>query len=112
MVAGMFFTYANEVYKDYKIDTEIQGLKDDIANLEKENILLEDDLEYYDTDAYKEIVAKSELNKRLPGEEVIMLRQNLPDESYRHEKSQEIRPYTNIPIYLKWWDVFMGEREK
>ncbi len=110
LVAGMFITYAREVYKDYKFNMEIDDLKKNIEKFKSENQQLESDLDYLDTDAYREITAKQELNLRKPGEKVFVIK----DSAGNGKKSgddENIPEYTNIPIYMKWWRMFMGEED-
>jgi len=108
MVAGMFFKYASEVYKDYKINTEIKDLKDNIERLRDENIELHSYLEYLDTDSYREIIAKKDLNFRRPHEQVIVIKSS-NSQSTIYDDANEVK-YTNIPIYLKWWNIFTGDK--
>lgn len=110
LVAGMFITYAREVYKDYKFNMEIDDLKKNIEKFKSENQQLESDLDYLDTDAYREITAKQELNLRKPGEKVFVIK----DSAGNGKKSgddENIPEYTNIPIYMKWWRMFMGKED-
>ena len=105
MVAGMFFKYASEVYKDYKINAEIEDLKVNIQSLKEENEELLNYLEYLDTESYQEIVAKKELNLRKPGEEVVVIHESLAS-TINDQAKQETKTFTYIPIYMKWWRLF------
>ena len=109
-VAGMFFKYASEVYKDYKVNSEIQALKEDIENLQSKNDNLSQYLKYLDTDSYKEIIAKQDLNLRRPNETVIAIKSKDVDQT-EILKSEEI-VYTNIPIHMKWWNMFVHPKEE
>lgn len=106
MVASMFFKYASEVYRDYKVNQEIETLRQGIQDLERENIELALYLKYLDTDSYKEIIAKRDLNLQRPGEEVIIIKREKEEDE---RKEQEIKSYSLLPIYMKWWNLFMGE---
>ncbi len=89
---------------------EIDDLKKNIEKFKSENQQLESDLDYLDTDAYREITAKQELNLRKPGEKVFVIK----DSAGNGKKSgddENIPEYTNIPIYMKWWRMFMGEED-
>jgi len=108
-VALMFFKYASAVYKDYQVESEIKNLKEKIVFLQSENKRLDILIKYLDTDAYKEITAKSELNLRRPGEIVIAIKDEENIEIEKLEKfisDDEI--YTPIPIYKKWFQLFFG----
>jgi len=106
-VASMFFKYASAVYKDYQVETEIKNLESSIVNLQEENLKLEKLLEYLDTDAYKEIIAKSELNLRRPREIVIAIKEEQNVEKKDLEVFLPDSNYTSIPIYRKWLRAFM-----
>lgn len=103
-VAGMFFKYASEVYKDYKVNSDIIKLEQSIEELKAENEVLQDYLEYLDTDSYKEIVAKQDLNLRKEGEKVIVVKGSAYAEEVSFDENTIV--YTNIPIYMKWWRMF------
>jgi cell division protein FtsB len=105
-VASMFYKYASAVYKDYQVESEIRRLENRIIALEKDNKELERLIEYLDTDAYKEIIAKSELNLRRPGEIVIAIQDELNIESQELERFRPDSEYQNIPIYEKWFRLF------
>ena len=106
-VALIFFKYASAVYKDYQVELEITELKDRIAYLDKDNKRLEKLISHLDTDAYKEVIAKSELNLKRPGEIAIAIKQEegLEEANKKPEEIQD-KVFTNIPIYQKWIKVF------
>ena len=110
MVAGMFFKYASEVYKDYKINTEINTLKENIEQLKGQNEKLTQYLDYLDTDSYKEIIAKQDLNLRRPNEKVIIIKSS-EEVNIDENETQEV-VYTNIPIHMKWWNMFIHSKEE
>lgn len=88
---------------------EIEGLKKNIERMKMENDQLESDLSYLDTNAYREITAKDELNMRKPGEQVFVIKDS-DEDAKRKLEDENIPQYTNIPIYLKWWRLFVGSR--
>jgi len=101
-VASMFFKYASAVYKDYQVESEIKNLESNILRLKEKNKKLEKLIEYLDTDAYKEIIAKSELNLRRPQEIVIAIKEEQNVEKKELEVFSPDSTYTQIPIYRKW----------
>jgi cell division protein FtsB len=105
MVAGMFVKYASEVYKDYKVNLQIDTLKNDIIRLDQENDALLADVDYYDTPQYREIVAKDELGMRKPGELVFAIRseETLSKKQVSYDYEQDI----SLPVHMKWWNLFM-----
>jgi cell division protein FtsB len=105
MVSGMFVKYASEVYKDYKVNLKIDTLKNDIVRLEEENSMLIDDISYYNTPEYREIVAKDELGMRKPGELVFAIRseETLSQKQVSYDYEQDI----SLPVHIKWWNLFM-----
>jgi cell division protein FtsB len=108
IVASMFYKYASAVYKDYQVETEINRLQFEIERLTENNKDLEKLIDYLDTDAYKEMVAKEELNLRRPGEIVIAIKEG--QNTTREDNLQEFTPdseYTSIPIYQKWIKIFI-----
>ena len=108
IVASMFYKYASAVYKDYQVESEIKNLKSDIQQTNEDNKELEKLIDYLETNAYKEMIAKSELNLRRPGEIVIAIK-NSPNTT-QENNLQTFTPdshYTSIPIYQKWIRIFL-----
>jgi len=110
VVALMFFKYASAVYKDYEVETEIKDLQVNIADLKKKNTELEGLIEYLDTDSYKEIVAKRELNLKRPGEIVIAIKDTEEGQTSEEiDYSTEV-DYSRTPIYQKWYNLFFDSK--
>ncbi|PIR78350.1 MAG: hypothetical protein COU28_02070 [Candidatus Magasanikbacteria bacterium CG10_big_fil_rev_8_21_14_0_10_36_16] len=65
--------YARAYYQDYKIKQEIKSLQDDVSSLQKKKINTIDILKYVSSSAYIEDQARTELNMKKPGENVVFI---------------------------------------
>ncbi len=111
---------AQEMYREYKINKEIEYLKDEITKYDKENNDLEKMLDYYKTLSYKETEARKKLNLQKPGEKTILI-DSAGEESGAEEEIKESggesaggaekkSPYFSNA--LKWWDYFFKNKIK
>lgn len=69
----MFFALATAIYRDYKLESEIQRFEahiDDLADLVRQK---PEDVEYFASMEYKDRYAKENLNLLNPGEKLIII---------------------------------------
>ena len=95
--------YGRAFYQDYKIKQEIARLQGEVKQLEKKKLESVEILEYVLSKNYVEDKARTELNMKKPGEQVVFVT-NL--EQKREEgtvKEADAEPLNN-PI--KWWYYF------
>lgn len=85
--------------------TDLEAKK---SQLESEKRELEAQQKYVESPEYLEKVAREELHLSKPGEEVILV----PEELIRAESKKEEVVSQEIPNYLKWWRVFMSNEVK
>ena len=107
----MVFAYVKNVYRSYKIDRQIAGLKTEIEELKKENDGLDKALEYFKTPAFREVSAKEQLNLVRPGEEVISLsgdRKTLLKAKQFGDKSLGKEDFEKMDNIKRWQIYFFG----
>ena len=108
--AFILVTYAlfKETYKKYQIQKEVEELRQEAEQLEKNNQKLRGLVEYFKTENYSEKGAREKLNLKKEGEQVVVLRS---PENYAPEKgvaeSEEEPEEIALPNPLKWWDYFL-----
>lgn len=97
-----------ESYRFFRINQEIKGLKQKIADIEKSNEELSKMREYYQSEEFLEREARLKLNLTKPGEKLIIIKQKeeSPEEKIE-EKKAIAKEISNIQ---RWWDYFFNER--
>jgi len=106
----IFFALATSIYRDYKLEINIQEFKDEIDDLAQMANQKPKDVQYHQSEQYKDKYAKESLNLLNPGEKLIII----PQED-KVVKSEEIiinrLDYSNIlerPNRNQWWEYFFG----
>ena len=101
---------AQAIRREYKINQEINALKEEITSYSKENNDLEKMMEYYNTLSYKEKEARLKLNLQKPGEKTILVDspdEETPDMEIKKEIKSSLVGETNIK---KWWNYFFEKK--
>lgn len=109
----MFFALATSIYRDYKLETEIEIFEGEINNLADRANQKPSDLKYLQSDEYKDRYAKENLNLLNPGEKLIIL----PDPDQNVEQgpvelmTDILSPDSvlNKPNNRQWWEYFFGQ---
>jgi len=91
-------------YQNWQFNNIAKQLHQEISILETENNNLKNKILYYQTDAYKERVARERLGYKKPGEEVLAI---IPSKE-AEEKKEEPTPEASNP--KKWWDFFFAKK--
>jgi cell division protein DivIC len=93
----------NQWRQRQKIDSEISHLKQEQAELESRNQALQQSLQYFSSDSYKEKLAREQLGLKKEGEIVI----NFPTEGITSPKDNQPAPPKSNP--RKWWDFIFKQ---
>lgn len=109
----MFFALATSIYKDYKLESEIDTFEAVINNLAERASQKPEDLKYLQSDQYKDRYAKENLNLLNPGEKLIIL----PSPNQNVEQgpvklmTEALSPNSvlNKPNRQQWWEYFFGQ---
>jgi len=109
----MFFALATSIYRDYKLETEIEVFEEDINGLARRANQKPSDLKYLQSDEYKDRYAKENLNLLNPGEKLIIL----PSSDQNIEQgpvelmTDILSPNSvlNKPNKVQWWAYFFGQ---
>jgi cell division protein FtsB len=104
----ILFGYARTYYRNYKVKEEIASLQSEVKQLEKKKFQSMELLNYVTSDSFVEEKARTELNLKKAGENVIVL-PNLASSS--HEKLQknisQEASLQDLPNPIKWWYYFI-----
>lgn len=87
----------NQWQQRRKVDAEIRHLVEEQASLEQRNNALQQSLQYFSSDTYKEKLAREQLGLKKDGEIVI----NFPPEGIASTTEQITPPANNLQ---KWWE--------
>lgn len=99
--------YARAYYQDYKIKQEIKNLQDDVSSLQKKKINTIDILQYVSSSAYVEDQARTELNMKKPGENVVFVNKSANDLKNEDVNSDNSDSGQLISNRLKWLYYFI-----
>ncbi|MDP2690811.1 MAG: hypothetical protein Q8O95_00155 [bacterium] len=94
------------MYKSYQIDLKKQWFIEENVRLAQSNSDLEKQYEYYKTDYFFRKEAKRKLNKKEPGEKVLILSGG--DEKVRSGNDWEIQEN----LITRWWEYLFGHSSK
>lgn len=101
----ILLSLAQEMNRRWQVEREVARLDEEVHNLQKNVIELDNLNQYFRTDDYQERLAREKLNFRAPGENVVLIpEEELDPEAEQAAGEQEQATPASIP--LRWWDVF------
>lgn len=106
LVSYLLYALALNVYQSYQIDYHIQNFEEENKRIAEENQKAADDLLYYTSEAYLEKIAKQNLGLVNPGEEVIVLSEDILDTTFAEielNEKEELQHYYHLSNPRKWW---------
>lgn len=104
-LSWILLEYSSLLYRSYQIGLKKQWFMEENARLARGNKELEKQYEYYKTDYFFQKEAKRKLNKKEPGEKVIVVNASGP--KIRSDNIWEISEH----IPEKWWEYFFGAQK-
>ena len=106
-IGGLLYATTRVVYRDRKIEKEIETLRQEAERIKNDNQVLSERIAYFETADFQEKIAKEKLNMQKEGEGVAIIKSSGQVEA---EVSQEAlvqaEPLTQVPNYRKWWNYF------
>lgn len=106
----IFFALTTSVYRDYKLETNIDKFGQEIERLAEMANQKPKDVLYYKSDEYKDKYAKENLNLLNPGEKLIIIPQE--DQIVKSEVIIEKSYHASVlklPNRNQWWEYFFGK---
>jgi len=105
----IFFALATAIYRDYKLETNIEKFGNEIDSLAEKANQKPKDVDYYQSEAFKDKYAKESLNLLNPGEKLIII----PQEQQIVKSEVVIDRLDNsdilkLPNRNQWWEYFFG----
>ncbi|EKE16276.1 MAG: hypothetical protein ACD_11C00021G0005 [uncultured bacterium] len=111
VVAYVIYFASKETTRTRKIDNEIEGLKQEAEKIKEDNDALKDKIAYFETNEFKERVAKEKLNLKKENENVVAIKQNpvaIEEKSPIISINKSETEDDNSEEYVKWWNFFFG----
>lgn len=105
----------NVLWQNYKINQDIDKIKNELVVLNDTNIELKNLIAYLKTDSFKEREARRKLDYQKPGEKVLLIPRS-EAEKLRLDISPsqaEEKPKSKIQIFSNWkawWEYMFAER--
>jgi len=105
----IFFALTTSIYRDYKLEVNIEKFEDEINNLATLAEQKPKDVGYYESEEFKDKYAKESLNLLNPGEKLIII----PQEEQIVKSEVVIDRFSNtdvlkLPNRNQWWEYFFG----
>ncbi|KKT89900.1 MAG: hypothetical protein UW87_C0001G0010 [Candidatus Moranbacteria bacterium GW2011_GWC2_45_10] len=114
-VAAIYVIYVagKEAYRGRKIEKEIEALRQEAEQIRAENGGLQEKISYFDTNEFREKIAKEKLNLKKEDEKVVEIRPVAMIKGDQAEApEQPTAPSPEIKNYRKWWNRFFNLQEK
>lgn len=112
-LGGIVFSLSKEVYRKHQISGQINKLKNEIGELEKNNKGLTDIIQYFESEDYVEKEARRKLNLAKPGENVVVITGEKdkatgnPEPAPKNNSNASQKEISNL---LKWWRYLFWSR--
>ena len=100
----ILFGLAKGTIKNYKVDTEIENLQDEINNLERQNQELGQLIDYLKSDAFVEQEAKLKFGYKKSGETLVVI----PNQEVQETADAIIPIPEELANPYKWWLYFFN----
>lgn len=99
----ILFSLAQEANRRWQIQREVSRLEQEVSDMEKSLVALQQLNEYFRTPDYKERLAREQLNFRAPGEKVVLIPEKggVPVSTTKATQEQKV-----VSIPLRWWYLF------
>jgi len=109
VVAGILYATVKVVYRDRKIENEINALKQQESAINTENKTLQDQIAFQQTPAAQELYAKQKLDMQNPDENVAVIKPGMTavvdGAAQTNQPAPEAQPQPN---FKKWWNYFFA----
>ncbi|MBI2798499.1 septum formation initiator family protein [Candidatus Saccharibacteria bacterium] len=110
----MFAVLASETSKNYTLRARSDALQNQIDQLQVQIEQLGYKITYYQTDSYKERIAREKLGLQAPGEGVVITKSQAPSTDSASVESVPVQLQTKQdleaqkPNPQQWWDFLLG----
>lgn len=111
IVGLLVYSLTKNVYESYKVDKYIEQFQEENDRIEAENRQKSEDYLYFTSEEYIDKIAKQNLGLINPGEEVIVLSDQVLNEEVDGSSSDNVitTKYDTMSNSEKWWEFFFGD---
>lgn len=111
LVTYLIYALTKNVYNSYLIDKYIDTFKAENDRIEQENLQKTEDYLYFTSEEYIDKIAKQNLGLVNPGEEVIIISDDvLVDEPVSEQDTGfDLAKYVGMSNASQWWSFFFGD---
>ena len=109
IILCLVWTYGaiNSMSRNWMLEEKLKTRQLEAAKLKLEVETLKLEQEYYQTDEYKELMARIKLNKMQPGETMVILPKNSESAIYKYANTKtEMKPERSN--FAEWLDFLFG----
>lgn len=100
----ILLSLVQEMNRRWQVQREVQRLEEEVAEIQKNVVELDNLNTYFRTEDYQERLAREKLNYRAPGEQVVLIPEE--DLSQTEEALPQAEDDTQISIPMRWWRIF------
>ena len=100
----LFVSLAQEMSRRLQVQHEVQLLQQEVQEMQRTVISLENLNQYFRTDAYQERLAREKLNYQAPGEKVVLIPDDAFAEPAAAASAASATAAASIPE--RWWRAF------
>lgn len=109
VVGGILYATVRVVYRDRKIENEIDTLKQQESAINTENKTLQDQIAFQQTSAAQELYAKQKLDMQNPDENVAVIKPGVAAQTDGGAQAVQQAPTVQpLPNFKKWWNYFFA----
>lgn len=102
------FAFGRAFYRDYKVNQEIENLRDQIKELEAKKMESFDMLNYVKSDEFVRTKSRSELNMVKQGENTTVIKSKTGDNLFAPQSNNMIQS-DKVSNPIKWWNFFFNQ---
>ncbi len=104
MIVFILVSLAQEMNRRLQVQREVAKLQQEVHDLEKTIVEMENLNQYFDTDDFQERMAREKLNYRAAGETVVLITEEKGADEPREPESQIAEE--EVSTAQRWWRVF------
>ena len=104
VIIYMFYVVGRSIWINYNFNKDLERQTEEIESLQDQITFMQYQINYYETSSYKEKQAREKLAYRAPGERVVALPIDKPEEGNPDSETTEVE--NRIANYKLWWQYF------
>jgi cell division protein FtsB len=109
VAAGWVWNTIEAIQRNFDLQQQVDGLKQEIAVFELQNKTIEFQNKYFESDEYLELSARERLNKAIKDEKLLILPQNTPVVKQETEVASQT-PITSRSNFEQWMYFLFGDK--